>query len=205
MLCIPPLPRWSEKIKQGINMHYDHNVFISQFPIAKRFVYHLTYYKILHKMYQKNDLKCEFWIHTIDAHLLQAAILWCMIFGSDGPNNPTHWKKLSSKKTESLKKSFRDGLLISTQMNREQWQKYHTEMVNFRNEFAAHRELKYKKPVPNFDYALKVVYYYDQWIREIIAPDTFEEPLLKETAKKLDKTELLINSLMVSSKEYNEV
>lgn len=185
-------------------MHYNPDVFKSQFPIAKRFVYHLTYYRILHRKYQMNDMKCEFWTHTIDAHLLQAAILWCKIFGSDG-SNPTHWKKLSSKNIKDLEKSFRDGLLISTQMDMKQWKKYHTEMTNFRNKFVAHRELNYNLRIPNFDYALKVVYYYDQWIRKIIAPDIFEEPLLEVSVKKLDVMEPLINSFMVSTKEYDIV
>ncbi len=65
-------------------MEYDTDVFREQFPIVKTFLYHLTCYRELHRVYQDLDLKSEFWTHTIDAHLLQAAILWCMVFGSNG-------------------------------------------------------------------------------------------------------------------------
>lgn len=53
---------------------------------------------------------------------------------------------------------------------------------DFRNEYVAHRELNYKKPVPYFDPALEVAYVYDGWIRDIISPDVFEEPPLNEFA-----------------------
>jgi len=90
-------------------MNYDPDVFVIQFPIAKRFVYHLVYHRVLRTAYQNYGLECEFWTHAIDAHLLQAAILWCMIFGSDGCN-PTHWKNMSQVQSEELKNSFREGL-----------------------------------------------------------------------------------------------
>jgi hypothetical protein len=49
----------------------------------------------------------------------------------------------------------------------------------FRDKFVAHRELDFFEPVPNFDTALAVAYYYDKWVREIIAPATLAEPPLK--------------------------
>jgi len=184
-------------------MHYDPDVFVIQFPLAKKFVYHVTYYRTLLNEYQKYGIKCEFWTHTIDAHLLQAAILWCMLFGSDGCN-PTHWKNLSTDQSDELKRSFRDGLPQSTGINGEHWVQYHKEMTDFRNEYVAHRELQYKKPVPNFDIALKVVYYYDHWIRGIIVPDVMEEPLLEKTTIKLKAMEPLINKLIETTKAYYE-
>jgi len=165
-------------------MHYDPKVFKVQFLIAKKFVYHVFYYKGLLAAYQKHGLQDEFWTHTIDAHLLQAAILWCMIFGSEGCN-PTHWKYLSKEQTDDLKRSFRDGLLQSTGMSQQQWDLYWQDMTAFRSKFVAHRELVFDKPVPHFDVALKVVYYYDQWIRNVIAPDVFDEPTLEETSATL--------------------
>lgn len=184
-------------------MNYNEDVFMTQFPIAKRILYHLSYYRALHNAYQKHGLECEFWTHTIDAHLLQAAILWCMIFGSDGCN-PTHWKNLTSDQSDELKRSFRDGLPKSTGIDWKHWKKYHKEMVDFRNKFAAHREPEYKEAIPNFDIAFKVVYYYDHWIREVIAPDVMEEPLLEKTETKLEAMEPLIDSLIEDTKAYYE-
>lgn len=184
-------------------MHYNEDVFMTQFPIAKSFVYHITYYRILYKAYHKNDPKCEFWTHTMDAHLLYAAILWCMIFGSDGCNT-THWKNLSSEQSDELKCSFRESLSKTIGIDWKRWQKYHKEMTDFRNKFAAHRELEYKKPIPKFDIALSVVYYYDHWIREVIAPDIMNEPLLEKSAKNLRATVPLINALIKNTKAYYE-
>ena len=47
--------------------------------------------------------------------------------------------------------------------------------------YAAHRELNYSKPVPFFETAEEVAYYYDTWIRDIIEPDIFEELPIQES------------------------
>jgi len=104
-------------------MKYNVDIFAKQFPIAKRFLYHLIYYRELHTAYQGSGLKSQFWAHTIDAHLLQAAIHWCMIFGSDGCH-PTHWKKLAIDQTAELEASFRNGLLKKTSLSPKQWTTY---------------------------------------------------------------------------------
>ena len=75
-------------------MNFQHKVFANQFPIVKKFVYHLIYYRVLLKGYQEHQLQNEFWTLTIDAHLLSALTHWCMVFGSD-KSEPTHWKQLS--------------------------------------------------------------------------------------------------------------
>jgi hypothetical protein len=167
-------------------MDYDADVFCEQFPIVKRFLYHLTCYKELYRVYQELDLKSEFWTHTIDAHLLQACILWCMVFGSDGCN-PTHWKKLCEEDLDSLQKSFREGLFQKTSLTQETWLAYWKMINDFRNKYSAHREPRYSKPVPNFKLAQEIAYYYDEWIRGIIAPDIFEEPPLEKSVLIMQK------------------
>lgn len=107
-----------------------------------------------------------------------------MVFGSD-KNNEIHWKRLSDNNSQELEQSFRDGLSDHLEISWEQWQRYWKEMTDFRNKFAAHRDAQYMEPVPNFDIALRVAYYYDDWVRDIIAPDTFEEPLLSASATNL--------------------
>jgi len=168
-------------------MEYDVGVFREQFPIVKRFLYHLTCYRELHHIYQVLDLKSEFWTHTIDAHLLQAAILWCMVFGSHGGCNPTHWKKLCDQELETLQDSFREGLFKHTKLTQEIWDAYWKDMNDFRGGYAAHRELNYSKPVPEFKTAEEVAYFYDEWIRKVIEPDIFEEPPLKESVCMIQK------------------
>jgi len=165
-------------------MHYKQDVFMAQYPIAKRFVYHTLIFRAINKRYKERGIKSEFWTLTIDAHLLQAAIQWCMVFGSDG-SNPIHWKNLSAAESGELLDDFRKNLPDETGLSLVQWRLYWDEMLEFRNKYAAHRELDYRKPVPSFDTAMDIVFYYDRWIRKVISPDTFEEPPLVDTARDL--------------------
>lgn len=166
---------------------YKTEVFVSQFPIVKRFVYHFVYYRTLSKAYLDSQLQDEFWTLTIDAHLLQAAIHWCMVFGSDGCN-PTHWKKLSPDQSEALRQSFCDGLFKQTSLNQQTWESYWKKILDFRDNYAAHRALGFSRPVPHFDVAFEVACYYDIWVRDLISPDILDENTLKEFALNLADT-----------------
>lgn len=182
-------------------MDYNPDVFMEQFPLVKRFVYHMIYYRVLHAVYSKNTVRSEFWTHTIDAHLLQAIISWCMVFGSDGCNQ-THWKNLSQSQSTELQDSFRSGLARFTGLDSNKWTACWKEMTDFRNKYAAHRELDYISPVPILDSALAVAYFYDEWIRQVISPDTFEEPSLKETAERVTCLIIpVIDRIMPATKE----
>jgi len=78
-------------------------------------------------------------------------------------------------------------------------------MINFRNNYAAHRALGFSSPVPNFDLALRVAYFYDDWIREVISPDSFYEPSLKESAERLDAMIApLVDKLIKLTKESQQ-
>jgi hypothetical protein len=167
--------------------HYKSEVFMNQFPIVKRFVYHLVYYRALSKQYSARQHHSEFWVLTIDAHLLQATIQWCMVFGADG-TNPTHWKQLSAGDSALLQQRFRDGLSSRTGLTQDAWIQYWKQLTGFRNNFAAHRQLNYPDPVPDFDVALKVAYFYDVWIRQVIAPASFSEPSLSLFGAKLGRS-----------------
>jgi hypothetical protein len=167
-------------------MEYNDEIFIEQFQIVKAFLYHLTCYRELCRTYKALNLKSEFWTHTIDAHLLQACILWCMVFGSHGCN-PTHWKNLCDQDRASLENSFREGLYKNTELTQEKWDAYWKEMNEFRGGYAAHRDVNYSKPVPLFETAEEVAFYYDTWIREIIKPDIFDEPPLQKSLSLMQK------------------
>ena len=183
-------------------MQYKSEIFCEQFPLVKNFVCHLTYYRELHDKYRESGLKSPFWTQTIDAHLTRAVINWCMVFGSHGCN-PTHWKHLSEGNVDRLQKSFRESLFRQTDFTQSTWDTYWREMGSFRNEYLAHRELAYNKPVPYLDQALKVAYVYDGWIRDIISPDILEEPPLEEWAVELQQSiKPLISKLLAKTKEY---
>ena len=164
-------------------MNFEHKVFMHQFPIVTMFIYHLIYHRVLLKGYHEHQLQNEFWTLTIDAHLLRAVTNWCMVFGSD-KSGPTHWKQLSITDPKPLYKSFRETFK-ATRLNRHTWPKYWKSVVDFRNKYAVHRELEFKDPVPIFDIALTVAYYYDTWVRGIIGPASFDEPPFELFAKTL--------------------
>jgi hypothetical protein len=164
-------------------------------------VYYLVYYRALSKAYSDNQLQNEFWTLTIDAHLLQAVINWCMVFGSDGCN-PTHWKKLSPDQSKTLRQNFCDGLFEQTGLNQHAWESYWREIIDFRNNYVAHRAIEFSNPVPHFDLALKVAYYYDNWVRTVISPDIFDERPLEVFALTLAQSvEPLVTKLFEASKE----
>ena len=185
-------------------MEYTPEVFMVQFALVKRFVYHTIYYRELHRAYGSAELKSEFLTHTIDSHILQAVVYWCMVFGSDGCNS-THWKKLSPTESSDLQRSFRQRLLEKTDLSKDKWNHYWKNMTKFRNEYVAHRELKITCKVPCLTTALNVAYFYDGWIRDIIYPDTFDEPPLNESAVLLEKkVDPLIDKLVQLIKMYND-
>jgi hypothetical protein len=163
-------------------MSYELKVFVNQLEIVKRFINHLVYHRVIRTLYIERQMQNEFWTLTSDAHLIRATINWCMVFGTD--SNPTHWKRLSSNKYEQ----FRDGFLVNLGISSDQWLQDWTSMRDFRDKYAAHRELDFDSPVPNFDTALKVAFYYDDWVRKLISPDTIEDPALVSFARSLEKS-----------------
>lgn len=165
-------------------MSYRPEVFEVQFPLVKDFIYHLFYYRTLFSAYPAPDTESEFWAFTINAHLFQAIHSWCMVFGADS-NNPTHWKELKKPRCDDFENTFRQGLLSYTNSTRQDWDDTWKYMTNFRNKYSAHWELKIQVPVPELDYARKVAFFYDQWIRQVIEPDIFEELALEDSYKEL--------------------
>ena len=161
-------------------MKYDVEVFRNQYPIVEQFLRNFVCYRELCEAYLAVDLTSAFWTWTINAHICEATIQWCMVFGSDG-NNPTHWKKLCvTEQQNDFEEAFRNGLYQSTDLTPETWPSYGEQMRNFRGQYVAHRELAIPVPVPDLDTARKVVFFYDKWIRDLILPEVTEKPLLED-------------------------
>lgn len=70
-------------------------------------------------------------------------------------------------------------------------------LVDFRNKYAVHRELDFSRPVPTFEMALTVAYYYDTWVRGI-SPLSIDEPPFELFAKTLRNSMLpVVEKLLV--------
>ena len=165
-------------------MQYRREVFIEQVPLVDKFVKHLIHHRALHPWIATTKLTTSFWSDTSDAHLFQAVINWCKVFGSE-TSNKTHWKALSPQDVKTLRETFREDLFAATSMTAVEWETYQKEVTTFRNCYAAHRELGHSQPVPALDRALQVALHYDVWVRKVIAPDQFADIRLDKLVKDL--------------------
>lgn len=161
-------------------MTYRKEVFQQQVPLVDRFVRHLLHHRAIKAANNTQWTRSWFWADTCDAHLLQATICWCMVFGSHG-QNPTHLRRLAVGQSEELQKSFRVKLLTTLQISEPEWITYWNEMLAFRNKFAAHRELAFNAAVPILDRALEAALSYDDWVRGVIYPDVLGGPALRKS------------------------
>jgi hypothetical protein len=159
-----------------------------QYQILVSFVHHFAYSRVLRNLYTELQQGSEFWIRTIDAHLLRAVIDWCMVFGTD--SSQIHWKKVMPDKEAQC--DFRHRLLKVASLTSDQWDEYWRNMTDFRNDYAAHRTVAETYPTtPRMDTALLVATTYDGCIRELIKNSEnaiFEEPSLQERYDRVTRT-----------------
>lgn len=153
-----------------------------QYEVLAAFVHHLAYYRTLADAYSKLQTRSEFWKYTIDAHILRAVVNWCMIFGTD--SGELHWKSVVTDKP--AQSDFRGHLLKVLGFTDAQWKTFWSDMIDFRNKYAAHRCPPYP-PVPTMDMALKAAIAYDDWFRQRVNA-LFDEPSLQERYDRLART-----------------
>ena len=153
-----------------------------QYEVLVRFIHHLAYYRTLSGAYMDLQLKSEFWKYTIDAHILRAIIDWCMVFGTD--SNELHWKKVAAD--DFAQCAFRSHLLKTLGLSDEQWSKCRSNMMEFRDRYAAHSNVPCP-PTPMMETALRVVTTYDEWFRHSVSA-IFDEPSLQERYDRLMRT-----------------
>lgn len=184
--------------------HYRTDVFSEQLPLVYSFTRHVLYYRILNDELKKMASPTPFWVDTANAHILQAFIQWCMVFGSTA-SNKIHWHALAVENQDDLRKAFRDGLCAHLKITATEWGKYWKEMIEFRNQYVAHRDFDIKRPVPMLDRALEVAFYFDSWVRELIAPDIIEGKTVRELfeSEKAVVASTIINALKNSLAEQN--
>lgn len=165
-------------------MPYSRDVLASLIPQVDAFVKHL----LCHRAIRRGDRlpKHIFWSLTSDAHLLQAVVCWCKVFGATGTND-THWHHLDKAEVGKLQEGFRAELQAVLGLDKNTWAAYQKEVTGFRNNYAAHTKIGFSAPVPKLDLALDIAYLFDHWVRAVIAPDTLEEKPLEELAAELTK------------------
>lgn len=174
-------------------MNVDELLIREQFHLLSRFVYHVYFYWNLHPETELTSEHSSFWRYTIDAHLLEATLCWCGVFGSTS-NNKTHWRNVAI--CGHRRESFRKRILAATEFTWEEWQNgYWEEMITFRNKYVAHWD-RYEGNVPNFEKALAVARQYHNWLREVIAPEIIHEPRLEHWE---DQAKIAVQSFLTDS------
>ena len=170
-------------------MSFNHEALAVQIGILRNFAFHLTHNRHLQKSQIIDKRKLQFWLDTSDAHLLQAAICWSMVFGSRD-NNPTHWIKMFDADSTADRDKFRQDLLIHLKIRKAKWDTYWEEMKEFRDNFAAHKSCEpYNRPIPKFDLALKAALFFDQWIEHYEETTIFSGPSLKTSIAIVSKSD----------------
>lgn len=96
------------------------------------------------------DPKQTFWIMTHNLLADTAAIEWCKVFGSW--DEGTHWTNIIRADRHE---AVRSALLQELGMTKAEWEKYHGDILQYRNEIVAHHDvdatvMKY----PHYDKAL---------------------------------------------------
>lgn len=129
--------------------------------ILTSFIFHYLTYEGLRAKREKLKGEERFWIYTSNAHVFQCFNYWCMVFGSD--KNETHWKHLSFN-SDKGSGGFKKELL--KELSESEWTTTWSEMTTFRNQFTAHRDTNFNKPVPYIDNAYKTVIVYMKWIKK---------------------------------------
>lgn len=162
---------------------YNKEIFVEQVPLVYSFARHLLHYRALKAALPKAPNCSQFWTDTSNAHISQACIYWCMVFGNYD-SNKTHWHKLAVGPTGTLRASFRQGVCEHLGISEDELKRYWNEMVAFRDQYVAHRDPTNSSPVPSFDRALEVAIYYDSWVRRLIAPDILDTRPLREVYAK---------------------
>lgn len=168
-----------------------------RYEILQKFIYHLAYYKALHLEYTKETNLSTFWTMTIDAHLMQATLYWCKVFGKD-KNNDFHWKNIISEAEQ------KDFLLFIDKhgITKEIWHEIWHSMQTFRDKYVAHRDKKFSTSVPHFDIPLKIVYYYQRWSYEHENMDSYEN--FEYLFNKIKSDVSLMVPIIVSINEKNQ-
>ncbi len=147
--------------------NFDRIVLGKQIFLLHRFARSLTYFREIRKRIgcNKSSIKNSwFWTETLNSHLKMSVIDWCIIFGTD--DNDIHWKKATIGHTGEFQNNFRLIIYEKTCLNKQEYQEYHKELIDFRNKYVAHVDMSHTEPVPIMDNALKVAITYDEFIRK---------------------------------------
>lgn len=154
---------------------YNEDVIGEILHILKDFLYHIESHRCINNKLDDLQGEREFWIYTSNAHIMNAAISWCKVFGTY--SNKTHWNNIFDKKIIKYAKAKFFALLEQKNISKKQYEENREKIRSFRDKYVAHNE-DYEAPIPNFDYACKTVFCLDELLRE--GPYLFHSKVFSE-------------------------
>ncbi|MCQ6264512.1 hypothetical protein M1K46_02375 [Fictibacillus sp. WQ 8-8] len=159
-------------------MNYNEAILTEQYHTLKDFLFHYASFKFLHEKFEDITSygSTEFWVYTINSHYYQAINLWCMIFGTE--KNEIHWRKLG------LNMEFTSIIISGLGIGIEDYQSYWKQLLDWRNQYSAHRVPGYRQETPDLKLARKVALLYEEWVAtNIDASVSFSLELYEENFK----------------------
>jgi len=124
--------------------------------------------------------KQEAWISFADICYTDAVLTWTQLFGTNCEN--THWKKFVGKFArlpQKLKPFSSDLICEYLEIERSQWNRFHSQMVDTRNKRLAHIDAVYDLgDFPGLDWAARSCFLYREWLLMLLneASEPNEDP-----------------------------
>lgn len=120
----------------------DQVVVNTQINLLMEFAQSYAYYQAIHQYHNSPIFirNYSFWIHTMNTHYLKAIIDWCIVFGVD--SNEPHWKKVSTNMKAEISVELPQKFCNAAHFTRTEWDSYWNTVTDFRNDYAAHKNLK---------------------------------------------------------------
>ncbi|KAB3537892.1 hypothetical protein F8154_01980 [Alkaliphilus pronyensis] len=133
-----------------------------QVESMNEFYMHFRAYRMVHIQLENLKSNTLFWTIFSNTSIKNLFIYWCRIFGNKNVNM-THWQH---HLREDEIEEFRNILLSTLEMTMDEWKKYHSEMLEFRNSYVAHHDKNHRQPVPVLDKAVLLMQTYEKWIKD---------------------------------------
>lgn len=166
-------------------MRYQKEIFVEQYPLVDSFTKHLVCYRVIRSNLENLRQGTSFWSDTSTAHLLQASISWCMLFGSDGQNG-THWKKLDLGMAMS-KRTFGNAYSRLSPSLRSSGSPTGKRWWIFETTTAPTGRCVSNALCQCLTSLWRSLFFYDSWVRDVIQPDVLDEPPLKQLVDDFQK------------------
>jgi len=163
-------------MKNGLNtklFKLNISVVEKQFDVLYSFTRSLAYHESIKQDLTNFNENYDFFFYTMNSHILKSITEWCMIFGTNG--NEIHWKKTSLSHSDEFYYEIKNLIYQSTGFSQNEWETYYDVMLNFRNNYVAHRNPHFKKSFPNMDNALNIAVVFFDWLKGQLQP-CYNEP-----------------------------